>query len=163
MIQHTIATEKNIPTLQRLANEIWKKHYPGILRQTQIDFMLEELYNPIALQKTFKNGCWWVLLLHDDEPIGFMSCSPVEDETCKIEKLYIHPSYHEHGYGRKSIGLAIEFARRNGAKILKLNVNRGNINSIKAYIALGFSIECEEDSYLGKYLLDDYIMMMEID
>lgn len=162
MIDYRQAQINDIPILKRLANEIWHKHYPGIISIEQIDFMLEKLYSEEVIKREIEHGVYWIILLFDEQPAGFISCEMEDQHTCKLNKIYIYPHLHGKGIGRKGIELAKMFARLNSANKLKLFVNRGNTDSIKAYNAFGFQIEQEIDQYIGEYLLDDYIMTMKL-
>jgi len=162
MITHRNATLRDISTLQKLSGEIWHLYYPGIISKTQIDYMLGEMYNYATLSKEIRSGYYWVLLEYEKKVVGYMSCSMVDESTCKLHKLYIYPDYQGKGIGRRAMELAIDFARRKEAREISLNVNRKNINSIQKYIAMGFSIDHEEDNYLGNYLLDDYVMSQRV-
>ena len=156
------ATIEDIPLLQKLAHEIWHQHYPGIISLEQIDFMLSLLYSTEKIKEEITNGVHWVILLFNNQPAGFISCEMEDMYTCKLNKIYIYPHLHGKGIGRKGIELARKFAQSQGATQLKLFVNRGNNASIKAYEAFGFQIERKIDQYLGEYLLDDYIMSIDL-
>ncbi len=162
MFSHKKASLRDIPAIQRLAKEIWHLYYPGIISKTQIEFMLEEMYNYATLSKEIRNGYYWILLEFDQKTVGYMSCSLVDQTNCKLHKLYIYPEYQAKGIGKRAVELAIDFARRKEATELSLNVNRKNINSIQKYITMGFTIDHEEDNYLGNYLLDDYVMSQRV-
>ncbi len=162
MFSYRIATNSDIPLLQKLADEIWHQHYPGILSLEQIDYMLKNLYDHETISREIRQGFYWVILRYNNEAAGFIACEMESNKICKLHKIYIYPHLHGLGIGRKAIDLAKEFARKQGADTLKLNVNRGNKESIKAYQAMGFSIDKEEDLYLGDFLLDDYVMSQEV-
>ncbi len=162
MFSYKIATESDILLLQKLADEIWYQHYPGILCVEQINYMLDALYNQETISQEIRLGFFWVILKYNDSAAGFIACEMESKKTCKLHKIYIYPRLHGLGIGRKAIDLAKEYARSQGADVLKLNVNRGNKESIKAYQAMGFQIEKEEDLYLGEYLLDDYVMSQKV-
>ncbi|MDP4272181.1 MAG: GNAT family N-acetyltransferase [Bacteroidota bacterium] len=162
MINFYTATEKDIPLLQHLADEIWHQHYPGILSIEQIDFMLKMLYSTDRIKEELNHGVYWVIFKYDKRPAGFIACEMEENQICKLHKIYIYPHLHGKGIGRKAIEVAKEYARSHGADKLKLFVNRGNKASIEAYKRLGFITEKEIDQYLEKFLLDDYLMSMDL-
>jgi Acetyltransferases, including N-acetylases of ribosomal proteins len=162
MINYDIVKEDGIPLLQHLADEIWHQHYPGIISMEQIDFMLKTLYSSDRIKEELNKGLYWAILKYDDQPAGFISCEMEENQTCKLHKIYIYPHLHGKGIGRKAIELAKEYACLNGASKLKLFVNRGNKASIEAYKRLGFVCEKEVDQYLDKFLLNDYLMSMDL-
>ncbi len=161
-MHHRLANEQDAPIIEQLAHEIWHLHYPSILSIEQIDFMLSLQYTVSAVANSIKNGAEWYIFEEEGREIGFLSCYCIDATTCKLDKLYIHPQHQGKGFGRKAIELAASVARKHGASLLLLNVNRKNLNSIKAYKKCGFAILRSEDNQLGEYLLDDYVMCLEV-
>ena len=51
--EFTIETARvgETPLVSALAEEIWNRHYPGIISQAQIDYMLDLRYAPLSLTK----------------------------------------------------------------------------------------------------------------
>ena len=85
----------------RLADTIWRAHYPGILPVEQIDYMLERGYAHEALggipgarrsRTAARPG--------DGEPSAFAAWYVTEDPAAaKLDKLYVLPSRQRHGLG----------------------------------------------------------------
>jgi len=157
-----IAAEEDVPLLEKLAQEIWHLHYPSIISVEQIIYMLDIQYNRNVIADSLKSGKLWVIIVDGDIEVGFMSFDMPSIDICKLEKLYIYPSHQGKGIGRRAIQFGIEYAKKNSAKKIILNVNRKNASSIAAYKAFGFRISHQEDNYLGEYLLDDYVMTLKV-
>ena len=120
------------------------------------------MYSKTAIAQDLRDGGWWVILEYEKKKVGFMACAMIEEAVCKIQKLYVHPDWQRKGIGKQAIALALDYARKNAATMLTLNVNRKNINSILAYKATGFVVDREENNKLGPYLLDDYVMSQKV-
>ena len=60
------------------------------------------------------------------------------DEAYIIHALGVLPSFSGRGIAKKMTAYAINYARRRGAKAMRLDVLEGNIPAEKAYTALGF-------------------------
>ena len=59
--------------LQALARAIWNAVYPSIITQAQIDFMLEQMYNPAQIATEMDTGYRWKWVESDGVAIGFIS------------------------------------------------------------------------------------------
>ncbi len=58
--------------LGALARHIWQRHYPGIISQAQIDYMLDQRYGAALIrQQLVQPGNWWKVAQNDAGMIGF--------------------------------------------------------------------------------------------
>src|SRR6478735_7998749 len=57
-------TADDVPSLRRLATEIWHAHYARIISSAQIEYMLEQRYNEALVQSELgRQDLWWDKLL----------------------------------------------------------------------------------------------------
>jgi diamine N-acetyltransferase len=162
----------DIGLVQRLAREIWHRHYPGIITVEQIDYMLERGYAEQALlplvapdgrgMAPADRGI--ALARIDGTPVGFVAWSPTGDHAeMKLEKLYVLPEHHGKGIGRALIEHVVERARDAGCRSLTLNVNRSNTESVRAYQHCGFTIAASGDFPIGGgFVMEDFVMLRQI-
>ncbi len=153
--------DAEVPVLCALAREIWRTHYPGIISEAQIEYMLEERYNESLIRdELVRPEWWWDVLLLDGQMTGYVSYFPTDVAgEIKIDKLYVHPRAHRQGYGGRLIDHVAAFAARRGCQRLTLAVNRHNHSAIAAYHKHGFTIaETSVREIGGGFLMDDYIM-----
>ena len=159
------ATDVDLPVVARLADVIWRAHYPGIITDEQIDYMLALGYSIDALS-TFLHepGAGLAIARAGGEPVGFAAWyRPGEPSTTKLDKLYVLPSLHGRGTGRALIAHVEAAARRDGAGTLILNVNKRNAKAIAAYRACGFATrEAVVVDIGGGFVMDDYVMAKAI-
>jgi len=147
-----------------LAWATWWKAYGDIVSDEQIRYMLELLYNEVALRRLIDQGeQQFILLCVDDRPQGFAAYAPrPEDPTVyKLHKLYVHPDCQGKGYGRRLLN---EITRRLIAQqisVLDLNVNRKN-PAFEFYRGLGFTVLRQEDVPIGPYWMNDHVMRLHI-
>ena len=154
-------TRDDIPTVQRLADVVWRAYYPGIVPLPQIDYMLERGYSTAALGKFVRDaGAGLALARVDGEAVGFAAWHRAgEPATTKLDKLYVLPRLHGAGLGRALIAHVGAAAARDGARTLILNVAKRNVNAIAAYGACGFAIrEATVVDIGGGFAMDDYIL-----
>jgi len=163
MVELKKAESKDIKLIAKLADKIWHLHFPGIISDEQIEFMLGKMYTQEIIEKELNNGVIWKIIYYNDKPVGFISYSMINEYQCKVYKIYVLPKHQRKGIGRISINDAIDYAKEGKAMELILNVNRNNTKAIEAYKKYGFSIIREEDTeFYDKFILNDYLMGMSI-
>jgi ribosomal protein S18 acetylase RimI-like enzyme len=155
----------DLALVARLAHEIWHRHYPGIICVEQIDYMLARSYNPEALADYLTRAqAGLALAMHGETAVGFVGWYPVEPPgTMKLDKLYVRPEHQRAGVGRALIEHVVVQARAAACRAVTLNVNRGNLESIRAYERCGFAISERGDFPIGNgYVMEDFIMVRQL-
>lgn len=151
-----------IPTLQRLAREIWEEHYLKIIGQNQIDYMLDLFYSTEQIQTEIEKGTSWEILLLDEEPVGYLVCE-LKDDKVYLSKIYLKEKVRGKGLGKILLERAIEITKSHSKKSLYLNVNKQNVNSISFYERNGFKKIDEGVFNIGNgYVMDDFIYELNI-
>ncbi len=154
-------TTENLTEVIQLAELVWWNHYPGIISNEQIEYMLSRGYNKETITHELEGGTiHWVTMHNEDELIGFASYGPISDgEEMQLYKLYIHPGFQRTGCGTALMHYLQEKATENGHKHLVLTVNKHNHNAISAYLKNGFVIREPIITDIGNgFYMDDYIM-----
>lgn len=158
MIHLSIAEEKDLTTISKLAKIIWNDHYVSIIGQQQVDYMLDKMYNHQSLveQLTRKKHVFY-LIQKDNETIGFISVSAENNTDYFLHKFYIHQQKSNLGIGSEALNLLVNLTN---PKSLILTVNRKNIKSINFYFKNGFKIDRVEDFDIGDgYVMNDFVMV----
>ncbi|MFM6975860.1 MAG: N-acetyltransferase family protein [Sphingobacteriaceae bacterium] len=157
------AQQQDIPTISRLAEEIWWPTYRDFISEEQISFMLKEMYAEEALAQQFAEGVTFLLALRTDIPVGFAGFSRNEEieQVFKLHKLYVLTSEQGKGTGKALVDEVSTLAKANGGKILELNVNRGN-KAAAFYKKQGFEIHQTLDIPYHQFVLNDYVMRKEL-
>jgi GNAT superfamily N-acetyltransferase len=152
------ATVNDIQTIAALARIIWNQHYPTIISQQQIDYMLQAMYSDAALTEQMeKKAHRFYLVKAGVETIGFIS---VHDEGAGrwfLNKFYINQEIAARGLG----GRAFEFLLHILHPLeMALTVNRQNFKAINFYFKQGFKIEKVADFDIGNgYVMNDFVMV----
>ena len=151
----------DLPTLATLARHIWQQHYPAIISQAQIDFMLQQRYQTAALQAELDTAQHWLDGLWQGETmLGFANYFRTgQPAEMKLDKLYLHPEWHGRGLGSLLLEYVTARARQQGCETLTLAVNKRNATAIKAYRRNGFEVAEEVIVEIGNgFVMDDFIM-----
>ena len=159
------ATATDIPAVQRLAGEVWRDHYRGILSTEQIEYMLAHGYSRSALERFLnQEDAGIALAVVEGDAIGFVAWYRQAPATMKLDKLYVLRRFHRVGIGRTLIDRVVAQARACGCTQLTLNVNRGNAGAIRAYERCGFEIRARGDFPIGQgFVMEDFIMVRTLD
>ncbi len=61
------------------------------------------------------------------------------DKVCVIHSLAVHPAYMRKGLGRQFVAYALDTAKKQGAKEVRLSILKGNTPAVHLYETSGFS------------------------
>ena len=154
------ATAEEIPLIRELTFRVWPQTYASILTQEQIDYMLEMMYSEASLEKQMtKEGCQFIIVYEDGNPVGFASFAETEPKRWKLHKIYILQNQQGKGTGRFVIDHIIDEIKKQDASSLFLQVNKHN-NAKSFYEKLGFKVIKEEDVPIGPYWMNDFVMRL---
>ena len=163
MLAVTKATASDIPLIRQLTFAIWPQTYSSVISKEQIEYMMEMMYNPATLQKQMEeDGCTFIIVYDDEEPVAFASYNETEPQLWKLNKIYILPPQQGKGTGKFIINYIVDEIKAKHAKALQLQVNRQN-NAKHFYEKLGFKIIKTADFDIGNgYFMNDYIMELTL-
>ncbi|HCO66430.1 MAG TPA: GNAT family N-acetyltransferase [Dysgonomonas sp.] len=162
-----VANTEHSRIIWDIAVVTWADTYKNILSKEQMDYMLDMMYSPGALEEQMNRlGHHFYLIKEEKSPHwqGFVSYEYdyKESNSTKLHKLYVLPECHGLGMGRILIDKVCEDARRHGNESVLLNMNRNN-ETLGFYKHLGFEIIAEEDIDIGNgYLMEDYIFERKV-
>jgi len=156
-------TPQQVDAVGALARTVWQTTYPALISQAQIDFMLAGRYaaDRIAAQLNDPRHAWWVAQ-RNQVLAGFAHAS-LDDSGCKLDKLYVHQDSQRQGIGRALLEAVRDWAQKQGARRLWLQVNRGNTQALAAYRQYGFRIVESRVFEIGDgFVMDDHIMELSL-
>lgn len=153
----------SLAEIGELAYIIWNEHYPAIIGQAQVDYMLARGYTSAELAAEQTQGSRFLLARSAaGAAIGFAAWTPdaTASDTSWLDKLYVLQAARQGGVARALIE-HIDNTIPDGW--LKLRVNRHNSQSIAAYERLGFCIAATDIKNIGDgFVMDDYIMQRPV-
>lgn len=152
-----------VEALCRLAHDIWHHHYPGIISQAQIDYMLAQRYSAESIRASLDSSCW-LAAWQSQAMVGYAHAfADDHPSTWKLDKLYVHPGHQRTGIGQALLEPVKQQARETGATRLVLRVNRHNTVALAAYAKYGFTIYGENVLDIGNgFVMDDYLLELLI-
>lgn len=156
-VQLIPAGKAEIPEIAALADKIWNEHYPNIIGQVQVDYMLEKIYNASSLAAQMDEGQQFFFIEYMGRRCGFLSVSQ-KNSGCFIHKFYVDVSEHGKGLGTAAFEALMEHFPH--ISEYRLQVNRQNHKAINFYFKLGFVIEKVADFDIGDgYFMNDFVMV----
>jgi diamine N-acetyltransferase len=164
MFEIRTAAVADIPLIRELTFRVWPQTYASILSQDQIDYMLDMMYSESSLKKQMtEDGCRFIIVYEDGNPVGFASYSEEELQRWKLNKIYVLQNQQGKGTGKFVISYIIEEIKKQNATSLFLQVNQHN-NAKTFYEKLGFAEVDFINLDIGKgYFMNDYIMEKKIE
>ena len=151
-------TTADIPLIRELTFKVWPQTYAAILSKEQVDYMLEMMYSKVSLQKQMADGCRFIIVYNEAQPVGFASYQEIKSSVFKLHKIYVLTSQQGKGTGRFLIDYIISDIQQKGATSLQLQVSRKN-KARDFYEKLLFTVIDEKDFDIGNgYFMRDYIM-----
>ena len=151
----------DIPLIRGLADVIWRDHYPEVISQDQIEYMLGLMYSEAKLSEQLHNPAfaYWLVLpdgvAHKSDAVGYIS---VENKGNGL--FFIHKFYLRHrGKGLGSSAFRQLLDKMQHPDLIRLYVNRRNFKSVNFYFKNGFVIHSWVDQPFGQgYIMDDFLM-----
>lgn len=160
MIEIRPAQITDLPTIHRLAYEIWPSAYLEILGEAQLHYMLDKIYSLSSLEHQFTVlNHRFILANENEQPVGFASYSPHDDASLyHLNKIYILPNQQGKNIGKQMLDHVVSAVKNSGGSALQLNVNRYN-KALHFYEKQGFKIIRKEDIDIGSgYFMNDYVL-----
>jgi hypothetical protein len=159
-INLTPVSENEIQKISELAKTIWLKHYPAIIGQDQVDYMLKIIYNTESLLNQIKvNSQQFYFINYNNDILGFLSVTNENNDCWMLNKFYILEDKASNGIGTLTLQ---ELKKIILAKKIRLTVNRKNFKSINFYFKNGFKISSVAEFDIGNgFVMDDFIMIWE--
>lgn len=158
-----VSAPEQVREVAALAKEIWGEHYAGILTPGQITYMVDRFQSEEAITLQLSEGYQYRLITVEEEPAGYAAYR-AEEERLFLSKLYIHKRFRLRGLAHRTVDQLMQVCREQGLPALYLTVNRENVGSIAAYLAMGFRKIREQVTDIGEgYVMDDFILERSVD
>jgi len=124
--------------------------------KNKIISLVTDILSEFALQPEFENaesdlidieatyfqtgGFFKVVEDNNNNLLGTFAVSPIDENTCKLRKMYLAPQVRGIGLGRKMLERAIRDARKSGFKTMILETMPVMKNAVRLYTRRGFKL-----------------------
>jgi diamine N-acetyltransferase len=152
------ATEQEVKQIGELASLIWWQHYPAIISEEQIRYMLNKMYSPESLIHQMQEKRHQFYFIKSGETLqGFLSVNEEAPGDWFINKFYIDQTKAAKGIGTQVFQELVQLIN---PRQIRLTVNRQNFKSINFYFKNGFIIEKVADFDIGNgFVMEDFVML----
>lgn len=160
----TVQSEQEIQDLATLAHAIWNQHFPPIIGQDQVDYMVEKFQSIPAISQQINEGYQYYQIDHQGQAVGYLALVPdAQSQKVQLSKFYITETMRGQGVGKAALQEVMEIAREQGYKTLWLTVNKYNASAIAAYERMGFVTTDNLVMDIGNgFIMDDFRMEIPI-
>jgi len=164
LIYRTAVASADIQIIRELANQIWREHYPTIISQEQIEYMLTRRFTYDRVKEQLQQGVIYEIINDGNRDIGYLSYEKdVDNSAVNLHQIYILLSEHGKGYGQATLNRVMDYGRKQNLQTAELYVNKNNTKAIKAYKRAGFVIVQELVMDIGNgFIRDDYKMQRSL-
>lgn len=154
-----VKTKTQIRRLAELASSIWNEHFPPIIGQEQVDYMVCRFQSESAISKQIRNeGYQYYFIPCDGKNVGYFAIRP-DPDALFLSKIYILHDYRGRGLARVSFEFIEDQCLLLKLPRIRLTVNRGNARTVDIYRKIGFSIvRTQVVDIGGGFVMDDYVM-----
>lgn len=155
-----VESDEDVETVVELANEIWNEHYPQIITQPQIDYMLDKYQSAAAVKRQLNQGVLYYLLNPGSSSIGYFSLIPDNDNhQLQLSKFYLLKNVRGRGYAKDMFRFILSIMRKQQLNPIWLTVNKHNTTAIAVYEKSGFvKTESLVIDIGNGFVMDDYKM-----
>ena len=148
----------DIPEIKNLLAQAWQETYGDVLSAETIEKVTSVWHNPELFKIQIKDPSIYFVVAQDDDGrlLGMATAVVVDEQTCMLTRLYVHPAFQKRGTGTALMEAAISHFP-NAVKI-RIEVLEKNYKARTYYTNNGF-VELEKhDESIGNDLVSTVIM-----
>ncbi len=159
-----VTTAQAIDFVSHLAREIWNEHFPQVISQAQINYMLDHFQSGPAITRQIQEGTLYFLIKPYQQSVGFLALKPEQDASrLFLSKLYLRAEARGQGLARQALEFTVSLGRKMGLKTIYLTCNKRNTAPLDIYEHLGFhQVAAVVKDIGGGFVMDDYILEKDI-
>lgn len=159
-----VKKQADIQHLADLAHEIWWQHFPPIIGEAQVEYMVKKFQSLEAISHQIAEGWEYFMVQQDGQGLGYAGLVREQQDTrVQLSKLYVLKSARGKGVGHELLAFIEQKYGGENFHTLWLTVNRFNSDPIKWYKRRGFKVIDEVKMDIGNgFIMDDYIMEKQL-
>lgn len=164
MVNFKKASFEDIETIKDLAESSWQSAYKDILNQSQIEYMLAEMYSSKEIESQLKNPNYhYFLIENENKNVGFLGFeNHYSPNTTKLHRFYLIEDAKGRGLGKAALDFLKSEVEKCTDTVIILNVNKQN-TAKQFYESQNFKVIEEVVNDIGNgFVMDDYVMEFKI-
>lgn len=159
LIFQPVSEGSQIERTAKLAHRIWNEHFPPIIGQAQVNYMVEKFQSVTAITQQLQEGYTYFLLSCHQQDVGYLALRRDPDHRLFLSKLYIRADQRGQGFARQALVFVETQARDQSCTHVHLTCNKRNTSAIAAYEHLGFQHTAPVVMDIGAgFVMDDVTM-----
>lgn len=151
-----VTNNEQIEIVEELARKIWNEHYPPIIGQEQVGYMIAKFQSREAIAEQIREGIHYYLIDRQGREVGYLAVKKEKDAVF-LSKIYVQATDRGSGLGKEALRFVESLCQEWQVPKIYLTVNKNNTDSINAYLKLGFvntgSVVMDIG---GGFVMDDY-------
>ena len=163
-------TTDDIKELQTISFRTFDDTFREMNHPDNLKDYLNNAFTYDKLQRELEHPNSYFYFLYDNDKIvgylklnvGAAQTEDIASDALEVERLYILKNYQHHGYGKKLMNFAINFAVEEEKQSIWLGVWEKNENAIKFYEHFGFKKVTEHEFKMGDEIQTDIIMAQNL-
>lgn len=145
-----------------LAQIIWREHYPPLIGEKQVEYMLQHFHSEDIMRRQAAEGMEFYLVKEEGLEAGYFAVQYRENDLF-LSKFYLRREARGKGLSRRMMAWIERLAAQKGLRRITLTTHKRNAIALRAYEGLGFRIVEPVVTDIGDgYVMDDYRLEKEI-
>ncbi len=160
-----VRTDEDIQQVADLATVIWHEHFPPIIGEDQVDYMVEKFQSYPAISAQIKDDGYEYYKICDENGamVGYIGVCQEGDDSLFLSKFYIKKEERGKHLAAQTLNYLIAICEIRGLDRIWLTCNKHNDNTLAIYDHLGFEITDSQVTDIGNgYVMDDYVLTYNI-
>lgn len=155
--------EQDTENSAKLAAEIWRECYQGIVEGPQVEYMIENFQSAEAMKNQINDEFeYYYICTNCNENVGYI-CIKRELNKVFLSKFYIRSAHRGKGYGRFAMSWLKNLCRRDGYTSIYLTCNKYNQSALNKYHNMGFETTKSVVKDIGNgMVMDDFILSLDV-
>ncbi|MDQ5988306.1 MAG: hypothetical protein CSYNP_04066 [Syntrophus sp. SKADARSKE-3] len=151
------ASPSDVIEIKNLLVYVWTFTFQSILSPYAIKKVTSACFDEELLASQVNDEKIIFLVVRDETAkiVGIANAREDENKVIILNRLYVHPSVHNYGIGKKLLDEIIKYFQ--GAEKILLEVVENNVDSIEFYLKYGFKI-----TGVNINIIDDVILHVKV-
>ncbi len=155
-----VVSEEDIRQVADLATVIWHEHFPSIIGEDQVDYMVDKFQSvPAITDQIEKEGYRYYKICDEDGLAGYFGIKTEDDASLFLSKFYIKKEERGKGLAGQALDYMVAICQEQGLDKIWLTCNKHNDDTLAIYDHMGFEVTGSQVTDIGNgFVMDDYVL-----